>query len=160
MTIDWDKIDPLYLKKLFTQKFKILSKFQLFWAIVVICNPYPSGSKVRHTGWNFLGQQIALQMTCNGQIAEPNPNEHVLAGALQGNLQLSPNFFWNFSHHICMFLTLRQGFLTIFWIFQTGLVRTPIINFFLSINCLSEESSKLIFFLSPKLYLAPFKTEV
>ena len=32
-----------------------------------------------------------------GQIAEPNPNEHVLAGTLQGNLQLSPNFFWNFS---------------------------------------------------------------
>ena len=28
-----------------------------------------------------------------GQIAEPNPNEHVLAAALQGNLQLSPNFF-------------------------------------------------------------------
>ena len=75
-----------------TQKFKILSKFQSFWAIVVICNP--SGSKVRHTGWNFLGPQIALQMTCNGQIAEPNPNEHVLAGAFQGNLLLSPNFFF------------------------------------------------------------------
>ena len=103
-----------------TQKFKILSKFQSFWAIVVICNP--SGSKVRHTGWNFLGPQIALQMTCNGQIAEPNTNEHVLAGALQGNLQLSPNFFWYFSHHIHIFLTLSQDFLTIFWIFQPGLM--------------------------------------
>ena len=61
-------------------------------------------------------------MTCKGQIAEQNANEHVLAIAPQGNLQLSPNFFWNFSHHIRMFLTLRQGFLTIFWIFQTGLV--------------------------------------
>ena len=87
---------------------------------MVICNP--SGSKVRHTGWNFLGPQIALQMTCNGQIAEPNTNEHVLAGALQGNLQLSPNFFWYFSHHIHIFLTLSQDFLTIFWIFQPGLM--------------------------------------
>ena len=59
------------------QKFKILSTFRLFWAILVICNP--SGSKVRHTGWNFLGPQIALQMTCKGQIAEQNANEHVLA---------------------------------------------------------------------------------
>ena len=107
-------------KKFLTQKFKILSKFRSFWAILVICNP--SGSKVRHTGWNFLGPQIALQMTCNGQIAEPNTNEHVLAGALQGNLQLSPNFFWYFSHHIHIFLTLSQDFLTIFWIFQPGLL--------------------------------------
>ena len=61
-------------------------------------------------------------MTCKGQIAEQNANEHVLAIAPQGNLQLSPNFFWNFSHPIRMFLTLRQGFLTIFWIFQTGLM--------------------------------------
>ena len=105
-----------------TQKFYFLSKFWSFWAIVVICNP--SGSKVRHTGWNFLGPQIALQMTCNGQIAEPNPNEHVLAGALHGNLQLSPNFFWYFSHHIHIFLTLSQDFLTIFWIFQPGLMPT------------------------------------
>ena len=49
-----------------------------------------------------------------GQIAEPNPNEHVLAAALQGNLQLSPNFFWYFSHLIHIFLTLSQDFLTIF----------------------------------------------
>ena len=61
-------------------------------------------------------------MACKGQIAEQNANEHVLAIAPQGNLQLSPIFFWNFSHPIRMFLTLRQGFLTIFWIFQTGLV--------------------------------------
>ena len=61
-------------------------------------------------------------MTCKGQIAEQNANEHVLAIAPQGNLQMSPNFFWNFSHPIRMFLTLRQGFLTIFWIFQTGLM--------------------------------------
>ena len=67
-----------------TQKFEILSKFQSFWAIVVICNN--SGSKVRHTRW------IALQMTCNGQISEPNPNEYVLARAFQGNLKLSPIF--------------------------------------------------------------------
>ena len=37
-------------------------------------------------------------MTCKGQIAEQNANEHVLAIAPQGNLQMSPNFFWNFSH--------------------------------------------------------------
>ena len=85
-----------------------------------ICNPIRS--KIRHAGWNFLGPQIALQMTCNGQIAEANPNEHVLAGALQGNLQFSPNFFWNFSHHIHIFLTLSQDFLSIFWIFQPQLV--------------------------------------
>ena len=67
-------------------------------------------------------------MTCNGQIAEPNTNEHVLAGALQGNLQLSPNFFWYFSHHIHIFLTLSQVLLTIFLIFQPRLmycVHTP-----------------------------------
>ena len=32
-------------------------------------------------------------MTCKGQIAEQNANEHVLAIAPQGNLQMSPNFF-------------------------------------------------------------------
>ena len=73
-------------------------------------------------------------MTCKGQIAEQNANEHVLAIAPQGNLQLSPNFFWNFSHHIRMFLTLRQGFLTIFWIFQTGLMYSkPNLNIRLSV---------------------------
>ena len=56
-------------------------------------------------------------MTCNGQIAGPNPNEHVLAGALQGDFQLSPKFFWNFSHHIHIFLTLSQDFLTFFFDF-------------------------------------------
>ena len=60
-------------------------------------------------------------MTCKGQIAEQNANEHVLAIAPQGNLQLSPNFFWNFSHHIPMFLTLSQYFSAFFLIFQTGL---------------------------------------
>ena len=71
-------------------------------------------------------------MTCKGQIAEQNANEHVLAIAPQGNLQLSPNFFWNFSHPIRMFLTLRQGFLTISLIFQTGLMYTYIVPSFSS----------------------------
>ena len=32
-------------------------------------------------------------MTWNGQIAEPNPNEHVLAGALQKETPIEPKFF-------------------------------------------------------------------
>ena len=32
-------------------------------------------------------------MTWNGQIAEPNPNEHVLAGALEKETPIEPKFF-------------------------------------------------------------------
>ena len=90
-----------------TKQFKFLSRFQSFWAIVLICNP--SGSKVRHSRWIFLGLQIALQMKCNGQIAELNrSNEHVLAEALW------TQFFWNFSHHVHIILTLSQDYLPLF----------------------------------------------
>ena len=52
------------LKNFLTQKFKILSKFQLFWAIVVIVTPVDQ--KLDITGEILLGPQIALQMTCDG----------------------------------------------------------------------------------------------
>ena len=61
----------------------------------------------------ILWTHLELKPTIIHINLEPNPNEHVLAGALQGNLQLSPNFFWNFSHHIHIFLTLSQDFLII-----------------------------------------------
>ena len=61
-------------------------------------------------------------MLCKGQIAEPNANEFVFAIARRGIIQLSANFFWNFSHHIRMMcLTLSQYFLTIIRIFRPGL---------------------------------------
>ena len=99
---------------------KIYSKFWSFWTILVICNTkwfksYPSG-------WFYLSPQIALETLCNEQIAEPNPNEHVLAGALQENLPLSPKIYFNFLHYVHIFLALRQDFLTIIWIFLQGLL--------------------------------------
>ena len=94
-----------------TKQFKFLSKFQSFWAIVLICNP--SGSKVRHSRWIFLGLQIALQMKCNGQIAELNrSNEHVLAEALWTQFFLE--LLTSCTHH---FNTEPRLFTTI-WIFQ------------------------------------------
>ena len=44
-------------------------------------------------------------------MVERNANEHVLAIALQENIQLSPIFF-NFSYDIRIFLILRQDFLS------------------------------------------------
>ena len=57
-----------------------------------------------------------------GKLLSQMPMMFFFAKARRVIIQLSPNFFWNFSYPICMFLTLRQGFLTIFWIFKTGLM--------------------------------------
>ena len=113
-----------------TQKFEILSKFQSFWAIVVICNN--SGSKVRHTRWIFLGPQIALQMTCNGQISEPNPNEYVLARAFQGNLKLSPIFLELLTSYTHLFNT-EPRFFIIIWNFPAR-ANVYVVGTYLQVN--------------------------
>ena len=104
------------LKYFLTQKFKILRQFWSFWATMVICSL--SGSKIRPTRWIFLFCKLPCKWHAKGKLLSKMPNENVLAIAPQGNLQLSPNYFWNFSH---------QGFLTIFWIFQTGLMHLCIL---------------------------------
>ena len=57
-----------------------------------------------------------------GKLQSQTPMNMFWLGLFKGTSNWAQIFFWNFSHHIHIFLILSQDILTIFWIFQPLLV--------------------------------------
>ena len=66
-----------------------------------------------------------------GKSLSQTPMNMFWLGLFKGTSNWAQIFFWYFSHHIHIFLRLSQDFLTIFWIFQPGLIYNGIYKYYL-----------------------------